>query len=325
LALASAYFGVAVIYEKQNDYPQVLANLNKTIQFGPQDAKSYKFLGDYYYNQNYLNCFLDYSLAYYTLAILKNPEFKDAYVSRGLVFFIDGDTAQSLADYNKAISIDPNDAEAYKGRASIYMKQGNFPEAIADLTKAIEINPKYGEAYEKRGDFYFDQGDYAKAISDFSKDIEIGTPHIWVYTKRGKGYEKLGKFAQAIADFNKVLAIKPKYRSVPMALFTSETSLMEDLIKKGILKKESSTEVCLNQNVDEFTRPKELEGSKFDFIWVGLQPHYASDVFYNRALAYDALKNYDNAWKDVHKAESLNGRLDPKFLDKLKKDSGRDE
>jgi tetratricopeptide (TPR) repeat protein len=47
----------------------------------------------------------------------------------------------------------------------------------------------------------------------------------------------------------------------------------------------------------------------------------------NRAIAYYYKKDYDKTWADEHKAQDLNQGVtwNPKFLDALKKASGRDK
>ena len=45
----------------------------------------------------------------------------------------------------------------------------------------------------------------------------------------------------------------------------------------------------------------------------------------NLAAAYFYTKEYDKAWADVHKAEELGYTVNPKFLNDLKKASGRDK
>ena len=54
--------------------------------------------------------------------------------------------SQAIPDYNKAIEINPNFAEAYCSRGDAYDKQNNLTQAIADYTKALEINPNFVKA-----------------------------------------------------------------------------------------------------------------------------------------------------------------------------------
>lgn len=66
------------------------------------------------------------------------------------------------------------------------------------------------------------------------------------------------------------------------------------------------------QAISEFTKAIEIN------------PNYA-DAYDSRANAYYKSKEYDKAWADVHKAEELGTKIDFRFLEDLKKDSGRDK
>jgi tetratricopeptide (TPR) repeat protein len=48
------------------------------------------------------------------------------------------------------------------------------------------------------------------------------------------------------------------------------------------------------------------------------------ESLHNRALAFFSKRNYDKAWEDVHKAKMLGIEVDPRFLEKLKKASKRE-
>ena len=52
---------------------------------------------------------------------------------------------------------------------------------------------------------------------------------------------------------------------------------------------------------------------------------FAADAQYYLALSYFEKKDYDRAWQDVHKAEELGAKINPKFLEDLKKASGREK
>ena len=53
-----------------------------------------------------------------------------------------------------------------------------------------------------------------------------------------------------------------------------------------------------------------------------LNPNYTR-AYYNRAVAYYQLKQYDKSWADVKKVQSLGGTLNPEFIATLKKASGK--
>ncbi|HAH20978.1 MAG TPA: hypothetical protein DCL49_08770 [Candidatus Omnitrophica bacterium] len=53
-----------------------------------------------------------------------------------------------------------------------------------------------------------------------------------------------------------------------------------------------------------------------------INPEYAS-IYYNRAVAYFLIKEYDKSWQDIYKAKELKGNIDPEFLNALERASGR--
>lgn len=48
-----------------------------------------------------------------------------------------------------------------------------------------------------------------------------------------------------------------------------------------------------------------------------------AEAYNNRGLAYSDKKEYDKAWEDVYKAQSLGYKVHPEFLNALRKASGR--
>jgi tetratricopeptide (TPR) repeat protein len=46
-------------------------------------------------------------------------------------------------------------------------------------------------------------------------------------------------------------------------------------------------------------------------------------AYINRGIAYYFKREYEKSWKDVEKAQSLGFQIHPKFLDDLRKASGR--
>ena len=56
---------------------------------------------------------------------------------------------------------------------------------------------------------------------------------------------------------------------------------------------------------------------------IEIDPKYAM-AYNNRGAAYFYIKEYENAWNDVKKAQALGYKIDPKFLEMLRKASGRE-
>ena len=112
-----------------------------------------------------------------------------------------------------------------------------------------------------------------------------------------KGVElgEKGKYDEAITEFNKAIVINPHYGKA-----------YED---RGLTYGKKGD---LDQAISDFTRA------------VALNPNEGK-TYYSRAIAFFAKEIYGSSWLDVHKAESLGYKIDPKFLEALKKASGREK
>jgi tetratricopeptide (TPR) repeat protein len=144
-------------------------------------------------------------------AIELDPDYNEAYNSRGGMYKRLGKYEQAIADYNKAIELDPNYATAYNNRGSAYNHLGKYEQAITDLNRAIELNPNYVTAYNNRGFAYNSQGKYERAIADLNKAIELNPNYVTAYDNRGVAYYYLREYEQVIADYTKIIERDPDF------------------------------------------------------------------------------------------------------------------
>ena len=112
---------------------------------------------------------------------------------------------------------------------------------------------------------------------------------------KGVEYARQGNLDAAISEFNKALALDSGYTR---AYYDRALTYHG----KGDYAKA----------VSDYTKA------------VTLDPNLAR-AYNNRAITYCYQKEYAKAWEDVHKAEALGYKIDPLFLGKLKKTSGREK
>ena len=174
-----------------------------------------------------------------------------------------------------------------------YTNQNAADEAMAKIDEAIKKNPTNEKAYFKRAVSYQIKHDPTKAIADYSKAIELNPRYMEAYHNRGAIYLGMHDFDRAIADFNKAIEIQPSdkvYCNLGIAY----------------ISKEDYDRALLNYSKA-----------------IDVNPHNML-AYYYRALVYYEKKDYANSWNDVNLADSLGMPIDPKFLDDLKKASGRE-
>ncbi|MEG4225289.1 tetratricopeptide repeat-containing serine protease family protein [Microcoleus sp. N9_B2] len=142
-------------------------------------------------------------------AIQLNPNYDDAYLSRGVTRRNLGDNQGASADYDQALRIAPNFAEVYVNRGVTRSELGDKQGAIADYNQALQINPNLAYAYYNRGTARYELGDNQGAIADYNEALRINPNYAEAYNNRGRPRNDLGDYQSAIADYNEALRINP--------------------------------------------------------------------------------------------------------------------
>jgi len=109
----------------------------------------------------------------FTSAIDLDPVYVRAYIERGRVHLLTGDSGEALRDVDAALDIDPGSAEALEFRATIYRGMGRLDDALADANTSIELVPRAG-TYHTRGLIYRDLGEEERARADFTYACGMG-------------------------------------------------------------------------------------------------------------------------------------------------------
>jgi len=163
--------------------------------------------------------------------------------------------------------------------------QNKITATIEDLSKAIELNPNDVEAHCKRGLAYINRSNGTFLLSGNT--------------------EAVADINKAVADYTKAIGLKPDYadayswRAGAYFTYSSIPGQQPDSLQSYFAK-----------GIEDYTKAIELN------------PGNAA-AYVSRALGYYLMEDYDNAWKDVHKAEQLGAPVPAGFLANLKKHSGR--
>jgi len=147
----------------------------------------------------------------FSRAIKVNPDYAEAYYSRGTLKNYLEDYIDAIADLTKAIELNPNFPAAYHNRAFSNRRLKNYKAAIFDNTKAIELNPDYTISYAARGTSKRDLKDHIGAIADYTKAIELNPNFSAAFSNRGISKKNLKDYEGAISDYNKAIELNPDY------------------------------------------------------------------------------------------------------------------
>jgi tetratricopeptide (TPR) repeat protein len=206
-----------------------------------------------------------------------------------------GHHQKAVAAFNRAIEYDPDQASVYGGRGLAHFHQDHFDEAIADYDQALKLNPKLAAAYLNRGYAYSKKGQYDQALADYNRAIDLDPTDALFYNNRGEAYRHKGLPDRAMADYNRALELNPQ-----MAMAYSNRGLIY------------YTQGQMDQALAEYQRS------------IQANPKYAL-AYNNRARLYYEIKQYELAWQDVQKVQSLRCQMDDQFLENLQQALAREK
>jgi len=187
----------------------------------------------------------------------------------------------------------------YYNRGAAHYSDGRYDKAISDYSRFIEINPDYADSYYRRARAYEAKGRYEQAVSDYDECIRIRPDFVQAYHRRGNAYKNMSRYDRAIADFSKAIEIAPDYAEA----YFSRAIIYE--VKGRDDKAIADYSKCIEIQPGDYNAYRKLR------------------AYPNRAAAYYRMGWYDKAWKDVYKAESLDQPVRLKFIQDLRKASGR--
>lgn len=197
-----------------------------------------------------------------------------------------------LEDYKKTFKDAVNDEfpleeetrEAFK---FLQFELGLKDEDVSMVQEEILSDPKLQtpESYFDRGLIQYSLGEYKKALAFFTEAIRLKPNYSGAYLERAATQAKLKNFKASIADNDAAIQINSSWdgRSLSTAHF-----------ERGY----SYYDLALQENLEENMNAAIADWDKS----IELRPQDSSSIYYNRALAYNALNKYEDAIQSYSKA-----------------------
>jgi len=189
--------------------------------------------------------------------------------------------------YAQTAEINPNKGDEYFKLGLRSAANHMYDQAIMYFKKSIELDPSNSLSYMPMLlNAYLAQKDYDQALTYSNKIIELRPNEYTDYGTRGYIHLQKRDFDKAIVDYTKTLAIIDNLTSDDLEKMRSFLSVQE---YKKILEK------------------------------------YQGAIYFQRAEAFLGKGDYEKSWDDEHKAELFGVKIDPKFIEDLKRVSGKDK
>ncbi|MDD4980945.1 MAG: tetratricopeptide repeat protein [Candidatus Omnitrophica bacterium] len=197
--------------------------------------------------------------------------------------------------WKTTLKTSPYSVRAHNSIGTVYLQEGDIEAAIKEFDTAIRLDPAYDLTYNNRAGAYFYKGELDKAISDYDNAIKINPVYAEAYNNRGMAYKNKNEPDKAISDYDNAIKINPVY-----------------------------AEVYYNR-ANAYVTKGNLTGAISDYdMAIKINP-YAAQFYANRGAVYFLKQEYAKVRQDIHKAETLGYKFNPEFINKLKKEIGKNQ
>jgi tetratricopeptide (TPR) repeat protein len=271
----------------------------------------------------------------FSKAIELDPDLEKAYINRADAYSRIGEHEKAARDYDRALVFDQKEAELYYFSGKEWHLYGDNELAMEKLSMAIDMKGNFLEAYQLRSVVYMELEKYDLALEDCARCLKLEEDEM-AYYNIAQVYEKLEMYDDAedaykrsinenrrIVEthfaFAKLLYERGKYTeanmSIEQALQLEPSHLEGILLQSLILSAQGSypkaSEVLSMASV-EYPDESRIFLYRGDINSLMNQPSYAivdygkaielnpdsAEVYYKRAGAYEAIRDYEKALLD---------------------------
>lgn len=340
-----AYDKLGVLFMRQEKNKKAIDVLRKSIQLRNNYSIAYVNLAGAFQNVKEY----DSALHYYGIASLMNNN--DVYTEINIA-----ECLIAIKQYNKAFFVydkilknQPNHAETLAKKEELtsymqnlhlinsmntsiqdelliaeeYMNNNQFDSVLSIFTKILEKDPENVLALVNRGVANLNLGHYYEALKDLEKAKSIDTLSHFLFYNLGLAYANTKQYKKAIDCYNKALQISPSdlgvlYERAKLNIYLKDfEAALKDCNTVLQIQPDKKETLYTRAWLSSTLNKKDAALSDLNRI-IQIDPNFA--IAYNlRSLIYYERKEYRKALTDVEKALALGYKIDPKFVDFLRK------
>lgn len=195
---------------------------------------------------------------------------------------------KAFTDFSNYVKLKQNDAKIYCNIGNIHGLRKEWDKALQNYSLSIKIQPENNiEAYLNRAITYSMMKEHAKSLADYDIANKISPNNLGVLQNRAYTLFDYGKYSEAVVDYTSCINLK---NDNPDHYFYRGLSYY----KLG----------KLNESIADNTKAIELK------------PDFAN-AWFNRSVLYRDIKNYQLAYNDMIKAQSLGYQVPKNYVDEL--------
>ena len=204
---AESWFYSALIADNEGLHQDAIHNLGFALEIEPQNLKYLYTIGDFYYEQNYL----DQGVKIFELIISIKPEDYNGYYNLAGFLHKQKKYEQALLNYHKVLELHEDNINAIYNIGAILIDTKNYENAVQYFQRVIEDQPNSDDALNNLGFLYLELNGVESATECLNKALSINPNNFNALNNLGKAYEKKSLFPEAIKCFDGVIILKPDY------------------------------------------------------------------------------------------------------------------
>lgn len=237
-----AHWGLARAYEGLQRFPEMITELQKTLEFDKTNLDARLKLGNYYLAASKGHPDMVKESERLAREVLdRDPNNIEAHILMGSIIYANGDKNQALAELNKAIALNPNRVESYLSLARYYIVDKDQAKAEETYRKAISIDANSPLAHSEYGRFLVQSNRLPEAETELKKAVDVGPTDRNARFVLASFYLVNKQLDKAETEFKALAGLdadKPESQVV-LADYYSAVNRMDDAIKiyQDVLKK----------------------------------------------------------------------------------------
>ncbi|HET6979199.1 MAG TPA: tetratricopeptide repeat protein [Pyrinomonadaceae bacterium] len=231
---APAHWGLARAFEGLERFPEMLTELQKTVQIDPNNLDARIKLGNYYLaGSRGRTDVIGESERLAKEILQKDPNNIEGHILLGSVLFAQNQKDEAFKELNRAVELDPNRVESYLSLARFHIVNTELDKAEALFKKAISINNNSPAAHTEYGKFLAQSNRSTEAEAELRKGVEVGPTDrnarfvLSSYYLVNRQYDKAEESYKALAALQ---AEKPEGQAV-LADFYATVGRTDEAIK----------------------------------------------------------------------------------------------
>ena len=148
-------------------------------------------------------------------AVALQPDFPDAWLTRGNALQVAGALQPAIASYREAVRQRPEFPVAFSNLAAAERAARQLGAALASADRALQLQPAYAKALNNRGLVLLDLGRAEAAVADFRAALAADARFPEALHNLGTALMQLRRFGEAGEAFADLAAGAPEFPHVP--------------------------------------------------------------------------------------------------------------